>query len=130
MRFKMNISTLTAHHSNLFEIEAELEAAFDQIQEEREMTGNISDESSERCVRLFQISSYSMNDRSGTVGSVRAKRTSTLHGLRELVGLVKIPEVIRIIHTVMEAAASQGIPGINAERTTVSKAAAEDFCLA
>jgi hypothetical protein len=37
----MNISTLTAHNSNLFEIDAELEAAFDQMQEEREITGNI-----------------------------------------------------------------------------------------
>jgi len=27
----MNISTLTAHNSNLFEIDAELEAAFDQM---------------------------------------------------------------------------------------------------
>jgi len=27
----MNISTLTAHHSSLFEIDAELEAAFDQL---------------------------------------------------------------------------------------------------
>src|SRR6516165_4820317 len=78
----------------------------------------------------IQISCYSVNDCSGTVGSVRAKGTSTLRGLRKLVGLVKIPEVIRIIHAVMEAAASQGIPGINAERTTVSSAAGEDFCLA
>ena len=49
----MNISTLTAHNSNLFEIDAELEAAFDQLQEEREITGNISDESRERCAQLF-----------------------------------------------------------------------------
>ena len=49
----MNISTLTAHNSNLFEIDAELEAAFDQMQEEREITGNISEESREHCVQLF-----------------------------------------------------------------------------
>ena len=49
----MNISTLTAHNSNLFEIDAELEATFDQMQEEREITGNISDESRERCIQLF-----------------------------------------------------------------------------
>jgi len=49
----MSISTLTAHNSNLFEIDAELEAAFDQMQEEREITGNISDESRERCTQLF-----------------------------------------------------------------------------
>jgi hypothetical protein len=49
----MNISTLTAHNSNLFEIDAELEAAFDQMHEEREITGNISDESRERCAQLF-----------------------------------------------------------------------------
>src|SRR5215471_7581331 len=53
MRFQMNISTLTAQNSNLFEIDAELEAAFDQMQEEREITGNISDETRERCVQLF-----------------------------------------------------------------------------
>ena len=49
----MNISTLTAHNSNLFEIDAELEATFDQMQEEREITGDISDESRERCAQLF-----------------------------------------------------------------------------
>jgi len=49
----MNISTLTAHNSSLFEIDVELEAAFDQMQEERKITGNISDESRERCVQLF-----------------------------------------------------------------------------
>ena len=49
----MNISTLTAHNSSLFEIDAELEAAFDQLQEEREITGNISDESRDRCAQLF-----------------------------------------------------------------------------
>jgi hypothetical protein len=49
----MNISTLTAHNSNLFEIDAELEAAFDQMQEEREITGNISYESRQRSLQLF-----------------------------------------------------------------------------
>jgi len=32
---------------------AELEAAFDQMLEEREITGNISDEARERCMQLF-----------------------------------------------------------------------------
>jgi hypothetical protein len=49
----MNTNALTAQNSNLFEIDAELEAAFDQMQEEREITGNISDESRERCAQLF-----------------------------------------------------------------------------
>src|SRR6516164_6992012 len=49
----MNISTLTAHSSSLFEIDAELEAAFEQLQEEREITGNISDEGRQRCIQLF-----------------------------------------------------------------------------
>jgi hypothetical protein len=49
----MNISTLTAHNSSLFEIDAELEAAFDHMQEEREIAGTISDQSRERCMQLF-----------------------------------------------------------------------------
>src|SRR6516162_10043706 len=49
----MNTNALTAQSCSLFEIDAQLEAAFDQMQEEREMTGNISDESRERCVQLF-----------------------------------------------------------------------------
>ena len=49
----MNISTLTAHNSSLFEIDVELEAAFDHMQEEREITGTISDESRERYAQLF-----------------------------------------------------------------------------
>jgi hypothetical protein len=38
---KMNTSALTAQNCSLFEIDAELEAAFDQMQEEQEITGNI-----------------------------------------------------------------------------------------
>jgi len=49
----MNTSALTAQNCSLFEIDAELEAIFDQLQEEREITGNISDESRERCTQLF-----------------------------------------------------------------------------
>ena len=40
--FKMNTRTVTAQNCSLFEIDAELEAAFDQLQEEREITGTIS----------------------------------------------------------------------------------------
>ena len=49
----MKTNALTAQNCSLFEIDTELEAAFDQLQEEREITGNISDESRERCIRLF-----------------------------------------------------------------------------
>ena len=38
---KMNTSALIAQNCSLFEIDAELEAAFDQMQEEQEITGNI-----------------------------------------------------------------------------------------
>jgi hypothetical protein len=49
----MNANAFTAQNCSLFEIDGELEAAFDQLQEEREITGNISDESRERCAQLF-----------------------------------------------------------------------------
>ena len=49
----MNTKTVTAQNCSLFEIDAELEEAFDQLQEEREITGTISNESRERCVQLF-----------------------------------------------------------------------------
>ena len=49
----MNTKLVTAQSCSLFEIDAELEEAFDQLQEEREITGSISDESRERCVQLF-----------------------------------------------------------------------------
>ena len=49
----MNTNTLTAQNCSLFEIDAELEAAFEQMQEEREITGNISDEAREHCMQLF-----------------------------------------------------------------------------
>ena len=49
----MNTNRLTAQNCSLFEIDAELEAAFDQMQEEREIAGNISDKSRERCMQLF-----------------------------------------------------------------------------
>jgi len=35
----MNTTAITAHSSSLFEIDAELEAAFEQLQEEREISG-------------------------------------------------------------------------------------------
>jgi len=37
----MNTNAVTAQTGSLFEIDAELETAFDQMQEEREITGNI-----------------------------------------------------------------------------------------
>ena len=49
----MNTKTVTAQNCSLFEIDAELEEAFDQLQEEREITGTMSNESRERSVRLF-----------------------------------------------------------------------------
>jgi len=42
-----------SQNCSLFEIDVELKAGFDQMQEEREITGNISDESRERCAQLF-----------------------------------------------------------------------------
>ena len=49
----MDTKAVIAQNCSLFEIDAELEAAFDQMQEEREITGNISDESRQRCLQLF-----------------------------------------------------------------------------
>ena len=49
----MNTKTVTAQNCSLFEIDAELEEAFDQLQEEREITGTISNESRKHCVQLF-----------------------------------------------------------------------------
>jgi hypothetical protein len=49
----MNTNTVTAQSCSLFEIDAELEAAFDHLQEEREITGLVTDESRERCAELF-----------------------------------------------------------------------------
>ena len=49
----MNTKLVTAQSCSLFEIDAELEGAFDQLQEEREIAGSISEESRERCVQLF-----------------------------------------------------------------------------
>jgi hypothetical protein len=49
----MITKTVTAQSCSLFEIDAELEETFDQLQEERDMTGMISDESRDRCSQLF-----------------------------------------------------------------------------
>jgi hypothetical protein len=49
----MDTKAVIAQNCSLFEIDAELEAAFDQMQEEREITGDISDESRQRCLQLF-----------------------------------------------------------------------------
>ncbi len=49
----MNIPTVTAQSCSLFEIDAELEEAFGELQEERDITGVITEESRERCAQLF-----------------------------------------------------------------------------
>ena len=49
----MNTKTATTQYCSLFEIDAEPEEAFYQLQEEREITGTISNESRERSVQLF-----------------------------------------------------------------------------
>lgn len=43
----------TAENSNLFEIDKQLEAAFDAASQEQEQTGTISDEAKRRCTELF-----------------------------------------------------------------------------
>ena len=43
----------TAETSTLFEIDTELEAAFDAASQEQEQTGTISDEAKQRCIELF-----------------------------------------------------------------------------
>jgi predicted nucleic acid-binding Zn-ribbon protein len=43
----------TAETSTLFEIDTELEAAFDAASQEQEQTGTISDEAKQRCLELF-----------------------------------------------------------------------------
>ena len=50
---EMNTRTVSAQNCSLFEIDAELEDAFDQLQEDREITGSITDEARERCAELF-----------------------------------------------------------------------------
>jgi Siphovirus Gp157 len=47
------ITTTTAENSSLFEIDKELEAAFDAAAEEQERTGTLSDETRQRCTDLF-----------------------------------------------------------------------------
>jgi hypothetical protein len=47
------ITTITAENSSLFEIDKELEAAFDAASEEQERTGALSDETRQRCTDLF-----------------------------------------------------------------------------
>jgi hypothetical protein len=45
--------TITAENNTLFEIDQELEAAFDAASQEQEETGAISDENQQRCLDLF-----------------------------------------------------------------------------
>jgi hypothetical protein len=49
----MSTKSVNAQNCSLFEIDAELEDAFDQMQEERDTTGSVRDVSRERCVQLF-----------------------------------------------------------------------------
>ena len=48
-----SIPATTAENNTLFEIDKELEAAFDAASQEREETGAISDETQQRCLDLF-----------------------------------------------------------------------------
>jgi len=48
-----SLITTSAHNHSLFEIDKELEAAFDAAAEEQEKTGTLSEEIRQRCVELF-----------------------------------------------------------------------------
>jgi outer membrane murein-binding lipoprotein Lpp len=45
--------TITAEHASLFEIDKELEAAFEAVTQEHEQTGTVSEETRQRCLNLF-----------------------------------------------------------------------------
>lgn len=49
----MSSAQITAENASLFEIDKELEAAFDTASQEQEQTGAISDETKQRCLDLF-----------------------------------------------------------------------------
>jgi hypothetical protein len=79
----MHSKTVTSQSCSLFEIDAELEEAFDQLQEERDMTGMISGESRKRCTLLFaelgkkidRIAAYLRNQqRKATIAAEEAQR--------------------------------------------------------
>ena len=48
-----SLPTITAENNTLFEIDQELEAAFDAASQEQEETGAISDDNQQRCLDLF-----------------------------------------------------------------------------
>jgi hypothetical protein len=63
-------------------------------------------------------------------GRVRAKWTTALQGLRELVGLAEILQCVRIVDAVVKAALARREPGVNAKRSAVGGAGESDFSLA
>ena len=94
----MNTNTVTAQNCSLFEIDAELEAAFDQLQEEREITGTISDESREGSVQWFaelgkkidRIAAYlRTQQRKASIAAEEAQRLQQRRSAEQRVGDVK-----------------------------------------
>ena len=72
----------------------------------------------------------SVNDSRGAERRVWSKRTTALCRLGKLVGLVEVPLVVRIIHSIMEPAAAQRVPGINTKRPAIGRAISQDLRLA
>src|SRR5215475_3318132 len=71
-----------------------------------------------------------MNDRRRAKSCVWPEGTAALLCLRKLVRLAKISFVVRIIHSIVEAAGSQRVPRINTERAAIGGAGRGHFCLA
>ena len=80
----MNTKTITAQNCSLFEIDAELEEAFDQLQEEREITGTISNESRERCTQLFAELGKKIDHIAAYLRTQRRRRDLCVLGFRSL----------------------------------------------
>ena len=49
----MSSAQITAENASLFEIDKELEAAFEEASQEQERTGAVTDETKQRCLDLF-----------------------------------------------------------------------------
>src|SRR5690242_10554846 len=63
-----------------------------------------------------------MNDGRCAVGCVIAEWTAALSRRIELIGLFEVAEIVRIIHSVVEAGSPQRVPGIDTEGATISGA--------
>lgn len=113
--------TITAENATLFEIDAELEAAFDAVTEEQERTGAISEETKQHCIQLFaelgkKVDRIARYVRSTELKARAAKEEASRLGARQRAAESRVEQVKGMLSFFMHV---RGLKRLEGELNTI-----------